>query len=65
MARHKPILSVTNVPTTAHSTPTAILYTTTFTDQALTSLTTTNTRWGSVVLSRTNESTSVIYSSPV
>jgi hypothetical protein len=65
MARHKPILAVTNVPTTAHSTPAAILYTTTFTDQALTSLTTTSTRWGPVLLSVTNESTPVIFASPV
>lgn len=67
MVRHKPINTTAAVILTAHSPSftAPIVFTTSYTDQALTSLTTTSIRWGSVLLSVSNESTPVIFASPV
>lgn len=67
MVRHKPVNSTASVVITAHSSPFAapIIFMTKYTDQAQTTLVSTSTRWGPVLVSAVTESTPVIYSSPV
>jgi hypothetical protein len=67
MARHMPVTHTSSVVITAHSSPFAapILYTTTFSDQAVTTLVSTSTRWGPVLVSSVRESTPIIFSFPV
>jgi hypothetical protein len=63
-----PIVSTSTVPNAgahpANAQP-AIIYKAVWSDQAMVTLTTISTRWGPMLLSNVNESTPVIYSSPV
>lgn len=67
MARHMPVSHTAAVILTAHSPSftAPIVFVTSFSDQAMVSQVSVSTRWGPMLTSVVNESTSAVFSSPV